>query len=342
MAVYNGEKYIKEAVDSILNQTYPNFELIVVDDGSEDNTCPVLQSYGEKIQVFKLPHRGKSAALNFGITKASGDFIALMDSDDVALPDRFARQVKFLSDHPDVGVVSGAALLIDGKGKKVGFADNPLTDIEIRWKGLLYSPVINTSAMIRADLISCLEFLYDETYPCAEDYELWQRLLVISHFANLAEEIIHIRIHNKSVMSTMKEICLQKHMEVSRRMIRSEIPECAMSDEEIKQLVEIINLGFNVRKELRARRARSALNYLDLWDQFKVKYRNDKYIGKIQSAVALKAARMVLLPMFQKGLFQGIRRLNSVDPQWFSNFARSLIPWLGYLLNIRGQKKLRE
>lgn len=115
--VYNGERYVSEAIDSVLNQTYKDFEIIVIDDGSKDDTLNILRMYGEKIRWESQENKGQASAINEGIKMAKGKYIAYLDADDVCLPERLKIQVKYLDEHPDVGLVYADFYQTDENGK---------------------------------------------------------------------------------------------------------------------------------------------------------------------------------------------------------------------------------
>src|SRR5262245_16448315 len=133
LTVYNGERFLCEALESILGQDFRDFELIVINDGSKDGTAHLLQSYEQsdlRIRVYHQPNRGLVESLNRGCTIARGEYIARLDADDVAQTDRLFRQVVFLERHPDVGLLGGAVEVVDLRGKVLFTSCNPTKDGE--------------------------------------------------------------------------------------------------------------------------------------------------------------------------------------------------------------------
>ncbi|VVB51533.1 Glycosyltransferase AglG [uncultured archaeon] len=173
MSVYNGERYIREAIDSILNQTLGDFELIVVDDVSTDGTPRILEEYSRKDSRIKVvTHVGKSAldsSRNSGIKIARGRYLAVMDSDDVSRPNRLETQVKYFTEHPDVSVVSACVEYIDEEG-------NPLCaqhGVSLAWKpGFVFN---NSCAMFRVDVLRAAGG-YDSGFSFGGDFVLFQRI----------------------------------------------------------------------------------------------------------------------------------------------------------------------
>jgi glycosyltransferase involved in cell wall biosynthesis len=172
---YNRASFLKEAIDSVLSQTYRNFELIVVDDGSTDDTPKLLSSYGEKIKVIKKANKGPSAARNRGIKAAKGGWIAFLDSDDVWKPGKLEKQVRFIKDNPEVKICQTEEVWIRN-GKRV----NPRKKHEMH-SGWIYEQclplciVSPSSVMIHRDVFEKVG-LFDETMLACEDYDLWLRI----------------------------------------------------------------------------------------------------------------------------------------------------------------------
>jgi glycosyltransferase involved in cell wall biosynthesis len=172
---YNRGWIIKEAVDSVMSQDYRDFELIIVDDGSTDNTPEILNSYRGDILVFKQENQGVSAARNRGIAEASGRFIAFLDSDDLWLPQKLFRQVEFFNKNPDAQICQTEETWIR-KGVRV----NPKKRHKKPW-GMIFEPslalclVSPSAVMIRRSLFEEVGG-FDETLPACEDYDLWLRI----------------------------------------------------------------------------------------------------------------------------------------------------------------------
>ena len=200
MPVYNGEKYLKEAVDSILGQTLVDFEFIIINDGSTDGTDEMLSSYNDpRITVIKQTNQGVTKSLNNGLARAQGDYIARMDADDVAKPQRFAIQAAFLDSHPEIALCGSWAKAIDKDGREIGdFNYPPLTHAKIRHYYFWHNPFIHSSVMFRKTAIeSCGN--YDETVKRAQDYELWGRIISKFQTANLPEQLLLYRVLKEGV-----------------------------------------------------------------------------------------------------------------------------------------------
>lgn len=199
MGVYNGGEYLEAAIVSILNQSFRDFEFIIIDDASTDNSPKVLKEWAERDPRIVLMHNqtnlGLTKTLNLGIAKARGEWIARQDADDRSLPDRFSRQLAFLQRHPEVGIVGTGAWIIDQQGKREAIPKLlPATHPEILWNVILQNPFYHTSTLFKRRL--ALEHPYDEILPFGQDFELWGRLLHHTQGANLAEPLIESRRHN--------------------------------------------------------------------------------------------------------------------------------------------------
>jgi glycosyltransferase involved in cell wall biosynthesis len=172
---YNRGRIIEEAVDSALAQDYKDFELIVVDDGSTDNTSEILASYGDDISVFFQKNKGVSAARNRGITEASGQFIAFLDSDDLWLPQKLSTQVEFFRQRPDALICQTEEVWV-----RNGIRVNPKQRHK-KPSGMIFKPSLElclvspSAVMIRRDLLDKTGN-FDETLPACEDYDLWLRI----------------------------------------------------------------------------------------------------------------------------------------------------------------------
>jgi len=191
MGVYNSERHLRESIQSILSQTFSDFELIVINDGSTDSTLSVIGEFKDpRIVVKSIPHSGLTKALNVGLQTARGEFIARMDADDVAFPERFQKQIQFLIERPDVGLVgTGYEVLLDNKKKVPATVPLLKTDHEIKAALPKFNPFFHGSVMMRKSTLSATGF-YDETFLLAQDYDLWLRVSKKHKLANLAEVLM--------------------------------------------------------------------------------------------------------------------------------------------------------
>jgi glycosyltransferase involved in cell wall biosynthesis len=197
MAVYDGERYLREAVESVLGQTRGDLELRVVDDGSTDATPDMLAEYARadaRVVIHRLSHAGRSGALNFGCRRARAGLIARLDADDVALPERLERQLAFLEENQEVALLGGGALLIDEEGEVFGRDRVPTADAEIRRALEHSSPFYHPNVVFRKSAVEAVGG-YRPAFDPAEDYDLWLRIAERHPVANLGEFVGRYRMY---------------------------------------------------------------------------------------------------------------------------------------------------
>jgi glycosyltransferase involved in cell wall biosynthesis len=200
MPAFNAEKYISEAIESILNQTLTNFELIIADDHSTDQTWQIIQNYAKKdvrIKIFRNTTNLYIAGnRNFLLKKAQGKYVVWQDADDISFPDRLTSQYEYLETHPGVGIVGGTLVFFNEKGQQSvrKYAEN---DASLRGNIFLFSPIAQPGAMI---LKEALDYAgeYDLRFPPAEDIDMSFRIGRKFKFANLQKPVIKYRENNTS------------------------------------------------------------------------------------------------------------------------------------------------
>ncbi len=202
MPAYNGEKYLAEAIDSILTQTFADFEFIIVDDGSTDGSAQIIRDYAqrdERIRFFQhAVNRGQSSALNTGLAEARGEYIAGMDADDISLPERLRKQVDFLNKNPAIGVVATWRRLIDQDAQPLDIVEAPANHVHIVFNLVIGAVNIGGAlAMMRRSLLESVGG-YDESV-LVRDWELWTRLASRTRFANLPETLYLNRKHDANL-----------------------------------------------------------------------------------------------------------------------------------------------
>jgi len=191
LPVYNGSRYLREAVDSVLRQSYANFELIVINDGSTDATHEVMSSYSDpRIRYIRQENCGLSATLNRAISLARGPYLARQDSDDFSYPERLERQVAFLEANPACGMV-GTWAEIWKEGTKTSRAHrHPAGNAVLQFLLLFNNPFVHSSIMMRREAVEVVgHYLSDRSRQIPEDYELWSRIARRYQVANLPEAL---------------------------------------------------------------------------------------------------------------------------------------------------------
>ena len=211
MPVHNGSRFVKLAIESIMCQTYRNFELLAIDDGSTDNTWDILkkckQKYPDHIRIYRKPEQtGAFAAVNLLFPIMKGTYIAPMDSDDVSHPQRLEKEVNFLESHPEVILVGANADIIDARGKTTGAKIYPRDHRDIYKAFALINPIIHPSCMIRRSLLPHREYLYHTQFGVNSDYYTFFNLLNYGKFANISETLLSYRIHGgNSSLKNLRE-----------------------------------------------------------------------------------------------------------------------------------------
>jgi glycosyltransferase involved in cell wall biosynthesis len=198
MPVYNGAPYLNEAMESILQQSFTDFEFLIINDGSTDASVRIINSYTDhRIRLIENPRNiGLVYTLNRGIDLAKGEFLARMDCDDISLPERLAKQLTFMERHLEVGACGSWVEYFMG-GQLV--LQLPINDAEIKRALPLYNPMAHPAVMIRTAIIRSSQLYYDPEYKDVEDYEFWTRLATITCFANLPEILLKYRIHPEQI-----------------------------------------------------------------------------------------------------------------------------------------------
>jgi glycosyltransferase involved in cell wall biosynthesis len=208
MAVYNGDRFVRDALESILWQTYTNFEFIIINDGSTDNSGKILEEYAaidSRIRLVSRENRGLTVSLNEGITMARGEFLARMDADDISLPQRFDQEIAHLRAHPELVLVGSRVLLIDPDGLPIREACDERTHEEIdqahlnrRW------PVVHPVVMMRTEAVRQVGG-YRDRYNTLEDLDLFLRLAEVGKLANLPQVLLKYRQHFGSVTHSKEQ-----------------------------------------------------------------------------------------------------------------------------------------
>lgn len=202
LPVYNGEKYLRDAIDSILNQTFMDFELIIIDDGSRDDSASIIKSYQDKrIILIQQRNKGLSAALNVGISKSSGKYIARMDADDISLPQRLEKQISFLEKHPDIGIVGTWAIMMTEEGEDIYIADIPQNDLGARELLAKSSPFFHGSVMFRRSIFDSCGPYPEEIGLQVEDWVLWHQFATRTKLANIGRPLFKHRIRPNAITS---------------------------------------------------------------------------------------------------------------------------------------------
>jgi len=331
---------VEEAVDSILNQTFRDFEFIIINDGSTDNTLPILKRYTDKrITLINRENRGIAASLNQAVALAQGEYVAQMHSDDIARPDRLQKQVAFLKTHQEVGILGTALQIIDENGRSFEFEiPPPSDDLEIRWTILMKNCFRSPAVMMRRDVLIDNGLRYNELI--AEDYDLWTRMLNFTRGANLQEHLIQYRVHRDSRSGQYGESQpkIKENNVISLRTIRQQIPDFAITLQQVTQLQALFVNNGKFMPEVNTRRVTLAETYLDMLDAFIRHHQGEPGVEKVRRQGALNVATVILRSPRPSGWTRIMKELITMD---------ATLPWyyLGHLIknfNYRLKRRIRR
>lgn len=234
MPVYNASEFLREAIDSILDQTFPHFEFVIVNDGSTDDSDQIIDSYiDRRIKHIKLESNGGIVkALNAGLGLVSGEYIVRMDADDVSVPDRLMEQVDFMDNNPDIGV---AGSWVKYFGQRHGIMKQPKAHNEILWTLLVGTTMFHPSVIMRSSLFFKNNIRYSTEFPHAEDYALWSVLCMKTKFANIPKPLLNYRWSPRSV-TALNSIIQKETSDRVRRLVHEQLYGTVISDSDWESL----------------------------------------------------------------------------------------------------------
>jgi glycosyltransferase involved in cell wall biosynthesis len=247
MPVYNAEKYLKESIESILNQTYKSFELILVNDASTDRSKELILSFTDpRIRYFENPvNLGIVKTRNKGLSLSKGKYIAIMDNDDISFPNRLEKQVEFLESNADYGLCGSYYEVIDSNGNFSVRIMVPSTFYDINTFLIFNNCFCHSSVMVRRELI--MDNMFVESYELMEDYDLAYRLVKITKLANLPLFITKYRVHGKNQSLNKADGMLSLRKKMDARILRDlGIP---FTDSELALHSNFVNSNFSFFKD---------------------------------------------------------------------------------------------
>ena len=205
VAVHNSERYLRESIQSIINQSFQNWELIIVDDKSTDSSFELIREYQKReprITIFKnIKNKGPAMSRNLAIKHARGRYLAVLDSDDISLEDRLKTQYIYLETHPDIFLCGSSAIKIDELGDYIGTFEKYHCSPLLHWRLPKSNGIIHSSVMMRN-----IGQQYSERFKYSHDYEMWLRFLSDGKkLINLSAYLIKFRLHNQSIGATKQK-----------------------------------------------------------------------------------------------------------------------------------------
>jgi len=275
LPVYNGAEFLGESLGSVLRQTFGDFEVLVIDDASTDDSAAVAESFGDpRVRLVRHEQNQRlPATLNHGLDLAQGEFVARMDADDRCVARRFAKQVAFLDAHPEVGICGSAVRLFGGE--KSAVRKYPVSPDTVEAFRFFNCPFSHPSVMLRRRLMEEHRLRYDPSAVAVEDFELWARLLKFTKGANLPDPLLDYRLHESSVtsrdwtlmdknstqvlQSALREILADVtdeqarfHRQVSMAEIKPDIESLYGAGEWMESIAPALDRGADARAVLRA------------------------------------------------------------------------------------------
>ncbi|HII4433463.1 glycosyltransferase family 2 protein [Clostridium perfringens] len=239
MSVYNGEKYLNESIESILNQTYKNFEFIIINDGSTDKSLKIIENYSIKdkriILIDNIVNKGLIYSLNKGIEKSKGKYIVRMDADDISLENRIKEQVKFMEENKEIAL-SGTAQTIFLDGAKILRKKmSVLTKHDsIKSNSMFDCSFVHPSIIMRSSIIKKENFRYKEKYKYAEDFGLWSEIIPKYKVANINKQLIKYRLVKNSITREANKNMKQRE-EVFKKIFKNYFNELGLIEYKLNE-----------------------------------------------------------------------------------------------------------
>ncbi len=233
LPIYNGGPYLEASIRCMLDQTFTDFEFIIVDDGSTDGSADVVMRFSDpRIRFQRQTNQGLAATLNTAIGSARGKWIARQDQDDISVPERLAAQLSFLQRHPHIRLLGTWAKVVDSEGRTIGVHEHPTTHGSIRFDLLIDNPFVHASTIFSKELWREVGG-YDTDKRVFEDYDLWSRMVEHAEAANLPEHLVHYREVGTSISRTTADRN-ERVIEQRRRNFRRRHP--SLTEEEARSL----------------------------------------------------------------------------------------------------------
>jgi len=231
--VFNLEKYIEETINSVLSQTFTDFEYIIIDDCSSDKTIEIIESFNDpRIRIIQNKiNQGISFNRNLAIEEAKGKYIAMIDGDDLALPKRLEKQLVFLEKNPDYGIIGTEVININKRGKQLGnIIKYNIPDDEIPSRMLFNNYIATSSTMIR--LSELAEIRFKKEFVVAEDYEVWIQLIRNCKIGHIRLPLTKYRIHDNSISIKKEQLMLETEIKIIKQQLNE--LKCKLNDEEFQ------------------------------------------------------------------------------------------------------------
>ncbi len=240
MPVYNAAPYLKEAIESILNQTYTDFEFLIFNDGSTDESADIIRRYDDQRIVFhdSLVNLGYVTHLNKGLQEARGQYIARMDADDIAMPERFTKQIAVLEKDTHMGIC-GSWMKIIHTEEVIRY---PHSHQEITDRLLIENPFAHSAVMFRTDIVRIHRLQYKQDYMPTEDFKLWSEILNFSNGHNVPEVLLHYRRHSGQISSVKNQLQLWNLQRVKTECLSYGYKDLSIREKQLFESIDAADL----------------------------------------------------------------------------------------------------
>ncbi|MGA7160096.1 MAG: glycosyltransferase [Bacteroidota bacterium] len=254
MTVYDQADYVGEAVESIIRQTYREFDFIIIDDGSDDQSLAKIQKYDDpRIRIFSRDHQGRGSALNFALAQTNATWVAFIDADDIALPDRLLLQTRALAEDEAIDAISGWYQLVDERGNIIREKRLPSKHEEIVELMPVQCSMCFPAAIIRKNIL-VQAGMFDEKLVAAVDYDLWLKILDNAKFHNIPINLIKYRISSNSISSRLKDVQSRYAYEIGVRYLKEKYRIAQRDDAKAKISLKLGKLEYYQGTMVNARR----------------------------------------------------------------------------------------
>ena len=277
MSVHNGEQYLRDSLESILHQTFRNFEFIIIDDGSTDNSWKLLTEYAHRdsriVLIQNSKNIGLTKSLNKGLQCAKGKYIARQDADDISFPERLEKQVSYMESHQTVGLLATGIEYIDSEGNPFLRDMPPQNRVLLGWYLLFRNPLRHSTVLWRQEAVSDKVGEYDPEFTYAQDYDLWSRIFSQFIIATLPEVLVWMRWHRESISlrNTVKQDAFG--VRVSYKQIHHYLSSDDVTEGDVKALRLMPRHRDNLQSQYLANLSishfkRAVSQYMILWKRY--------------------------------------------------------------------------
>jgi glycosyltransferase involved in cell wall biosynthesis len=319
LPVYNGVSYLREAIESILGQTYTDFELIVIDDGSTDDSLLIIGEFADsRIRVFSQTNMGLAASLNRAIELAKGRYVARQDQDDISFPQRFEKQMAFLEAHPDYGMVGTWAEIWIGDKKTRRAHKHPSDNLTLKFDLLFNNPFVHSSMMLRKSVFDEIGlYTNDKSRRLPEDYELWSRIARKFKVANIPELLQVYREVPGSISRNKINPLLDRAVAISRENL-AWLLGATVTEQEVTDLAALMNGRYHLLS------TKPNLQQLSRLVMRAAETLSDVHL---QPTEILRKRAMIRLRVLKNHYLSYNHRRLSIVTTAFSNIVRKLTGW---------------